>query len=82
MKTIRPNFDPQAPKTWPLVLSLDEVALIYGRSRESIRHSLKPSSKRVAFTPAPFHRQPMQWRKADVLRDVRANDPVLAAVSA
>jgi hypothetical protein len=76
------GFDPKNPRTWPLNLSLDEVAAIYGRSREAIRHSLKPSAGRVAFTPAPYKRRPAQWRKLDVIRDLRANDPALKAVTA
>lgn len=67
----RDGFNPADPRTWGPVLSLDEVALIYGRSRNAIRHSLKPSSKRVAFSPAPFKRNPMQWRRSEVIRDVR-----------
>lgn len=76
---MRPGFDACDPKTWGLVLCLDEVALIYGRSREAIRHSLKPSSRTVAYLPRPHRQHPMQWRKADIIRDLRANDPILKA---
>lgn len=63
-------FDPNDCATWPLVLSLDQVAAIYGRSREAIRHSLKASYRGVAFQPAPFRRNPAQWRRSEVERDV------------
>lgn len=74
------NFDPRDPSTWNLVLTLDQVAAIYGRDRDTIRHSLKPSRRSIAFTPSPYKRHPMLWRKADVIRDLRANDPILAEV--
>jgi len=63
-------FDPLDRATWPDVLSIEEVALIYRRSAEGIRHSLKPSARRVAFSPRPFLGRPLRWRKADVMRDL------------
>jgi hypothetical protein len=74
----RPDFDPKRPATWPAVLTIDEVAAIYGRSRDAIRHSLKPSRGRVAFQPAPFKRSPAQWRRSDVVRDLRVQQEVTA----
>lgn len=64
------DFDPSDPATWPIVLSLDQTAAIYGVSRESLRHSLKPSSRRVSGVPLPFLRGPARWRRSDVQRHV------------
>lgn len=63
-------FDPSDAATWPLVLTIRQVALIYQQSEGSIRQHLKPSHG-ATFTPAPFKRGPYRWRKADVLRDVQ-----------
>jgi hypothetical protein len=63
------DFNPNDASTWPVVLTLDQVAAIYQRSREAIRHALKPCS-RTRFTPQPFKRSPARWRRVDVLRDV------------
>jgi hypothetical protein len=70
-KASRPTpLDPGDPKTWPMVLRIEDIAAIYRRSVLAIRHGCKPSAK-VKFLPAPFRRGPYQWRKADVLRDVQ-----------
>jgi len=69
MSGLPADFNVKDPATWPPVLTLDMVAAIYQRSREAIRHALKPTSK-VVFTPTPFRRHPARWRKVDVLRDI------------
>lgn len=63
-------FSPTDPETWPVVLLLWHVAHIYGKTPEAIRHACKPSSRTI-FTPAPYRRYPLSWRKADVLADVQ-----------
>jgi hypothetical protein len=63
-------FNVTDPETWPVTLTLEEVAEIYQRSADSIRHSLTPKSQRMPFRPAPFRKRPWLWRKADIVRDV------------
>jgi hypothetical protein len=63
------TFDPLDSATWAPTLTLQQVALIYQRTPNAIRHALTPKAKRL-FAPAPFQKHPMRWRKADVLRDV------------
>jgi hypothetical protein len=75
------TFDPRNPKTWPLNLTLRQVAAIYGCNPDTIRHSLKPSSKAMPFQPAPHRRHPLQWRAVDVVRDLRLNDPIAAVLA-
>jgi hypothetical protein len=62
-------FDPVDVSSWPLVLNLQQVAAIYGRSQEAVRCALKPSATH-RFRPAPYKTHPYQWRRADVERDV------------
>jgi hypothetical protein len=57
-------------RTWPVVLSLADMADIYQRTPDAIRHSLKPSFRGVASVPKPFLCRPLRWRKADVERHV------------
>lgn len=70
-----PEFSVADPATWGMVLSLQEVAAIYGLKPETLRHYLKPRA-RTAFSPQPFKRGPYRWRKVDVLRDVEGNRAV------
>lgn len=63
-------FTPTNPETWPVLLDLEQVAEIYKLSPDSIRHSLTPKSKRVPFSPAPYAKYPLRWRRADVERDL------------
>ncbi len=63
-------FDAHDPATWPVTLTLQQVAAIYQRSADSIRHTLTPSSRGVRFSPEPFKHQPLRWRRVDVERDV------------
>jgi hypothetical protein len=53
-----------------MVLSLEDVAVIYGRTPTAIRHACKRSST-TQFNPKPFLSHPLRWRKADVLRHVQ-----------
>ena len=72
------RFNPRDPKTWGPLLSLSEVAAIYQRTPEAIRHALKPNRARVAGIPKPHLTHPMRWRAADVIRDLRVRDLVEA----
>lgn len=74
-----PAFDPKHPETWPMLLSVEQVAAIYGRSVESILGSLKPRSRTVRLVPKPKFRHPSQWLRADVMRDLRAHDAMVSA---
>ena len=65
------SFSPADPTTWPVVMSLEEVAAVYRRTPEAIRHALKPQRGRVPHVALPFLNHPMRWRKADVLRHVQ-----------
>lgn len=66
--TARP-FDITDSSSWPVVLTIEQVAAIYGLKVANLKHYLKPSSK-TPFTPMPFMRNPARWRKCDVLRQV------------
>lgn len=63
------DFNPREPATWPLALSLEQVAAIYQRSPNAIRHGLRATA-RTRFLPAPYKSLPYRWRKADVTRDL------------
>lgn len=54
--------------TWPEVLSLEDVATIYGASPNTVRHQVTPRSRVVPRVPQPFMKYPLRWRKADVVR--------------
>lgn len=62
-------FSPCDPATWPVLLTLDQMAAIKQTTAGAIRHALKPSRGGV-FVPAPCERRPLRWRKVDVLRYV------------
>lgn len=64
-------IDRANPDSWPALLTLEEVAVIYQRSPAAIRHALKPGRMRVSGLPLPFLRRPARWRKSDVLRHVQ-----------
>lgn len=62
-----PQFNPIDPNTWPLMLTIVQVAAIYQRSPEAIRTAYK----RGRFHPSPVPKmKPLRWRKSDVLRHV------------
>ena len=50
----------------PLLLTLDEVAVLYGVSPLTIRRALSMQT----FSPPPFEKYPYRWRRADVHRDL------------
>lgn len=51
----------------PIVLTLDEVAAIYRRSKSTIRRDLQAR----IFRPAPFGRLPYRWLRDDIERDLK-----------
>jgi len=61
-----PIFSVADASTWPLVLSIDQVAELYGRSVKAVRSHCDVGR----FMPAPFINRPYRWRKVDVLRHV------------
>ena len=69
------SFSVTDPATWPAVLSLENVAAIYGLSVHSLRHYLRPSAK-YPFSPQPYRTHPLRWRKADIERDAIGNRAV------
>lgn len=71
MPALATLIDPTKPDTWPAVLTIEDMAAIYSRTEEAIRHDLKPGRGRVARVPLPFMRRPARWRKADILRHIQ-----------
>jgi hypothetical protein len=69
-ETLQTEFNPQDVRTWPVTLTVEQVATIYQRSAKAIQASFTPKSRAVPFRPAPFKRRPLRWRRADVERDV------------
>lgn len=61
-----PDFDATSSASWPMVMSIDHVSALYGRTVKAIRAHCEQGR----FTPAPFLNRPYRWRKADVLRHV------------
>lgn len=73
-----PTFSAADPATWPLVMTIEQIAELYDRSVKSVRNY----SNVGRFVPAPFINRPYRWRKADVLRHVEgARGSSLRAVS-
>jgi hypothetical protein len=67
-----PSFNAADRSTWKDLLSLPEVAELVGRKVGGIRKALEQRT----FVPAPVHRYPYRWAKADVIAylDRRAGD--------
>ena len=59
-----PTFNVADEATWPVVMSIDQVAELYGRTVRAIR----ASSEQGRMVPAPFLNRPFRWRKVDVQR--------------
>ena len=59
-------FDANDTATWPITLTVHQVALIYQRAVGGVRKSCQLHR----FVPAPFMVQPYRWRKVDVVRHV------------
>lgn len=73
-----PTFNVADPTTWPMVMTIEQVAALYDRSVKSVRNY----SNVGRFVPVPFLTRPYRWRKADVLRHVEgARGSSLRAVS-
>lgn len=60
------RFNNCDPLTWPMVLTPEQIALIYQRSVGAV----KKACQQHRFLPAPYQIKPFRWRKVDVLRDV------------
>jgi hypothetical protein len=60
----RPPLDLAHPDSWPVLLTLPEVARIVARAIGGIRKDLQNKT----FVPAPFTTGPYRWRKDDVIR--------------
>jgi hypothetical protein len=52
------------PASWPVTLTLHDVALIDGRSVDTIRRHVMAG----AFEPMPMKGKPLRWRRMDVVR--------------
>jgi hypothetical protein len=66
-KTVRPPLNLANPETWPVLLTLPEVAQIIARGVGGIRKELQART----FVPAPFATGPYRWRRDDVIRWLR-----------
>lgn len=60
------SFDPKRPETWPVVLTVAQIAAIYQRTEGALRKAM--SNQR--FHLAPMRGRPYRWRRVDVIRDV------------
>jgi hypothetical protein len=70
--TKRPDIDLARPESWPVLLTLPEVAQIIARGVGGIRKQLQDGT----FVPAPFATGPYRWRKDDVIRWLRNDQDV------
>jgi hypothetical protein len=61
-----PEFSVADQSTWPLVMFIEQIAELYGRSAKAIRTHCDQGR----FIPAPFINRPYRWRRADVVRHV------------
>ena len=51
----------------PLVLTIDEMAAVYRRTKGTIRRSIQQGT----FRPAPYDGPPYRWLRAQVEHDVQ-----------
>lgn len=70
MTAERPPIDLARPDSWPVVLTLPEVACIIARKVGGIRKDLAHDT----FVPAPFAEHPYRWRREDVTRWLRQSE--------
>ena len=54
----------------PVLLTLTEVAALYGLSPRTIRNQLQTQS----FRPLPFDTFPYRWLREDVIRDLQTRE--------
>ena len=60
-----PTFNTADPKTWPEVMTLDQIAELWQRTPKGIREACRLGR----FPPAPMlDSKPRSWKKADMLR--------------
>jgi hypothetical protein len=55
----------------PLVLTIDEIAMLYRRAKSTIRRNIQLHR----FTPVPFDGPPYRWLRAHVERDLQRRVP-------
>ncbi len=72
-----PDFSVADTATWPMVLSVAQVAAIYGRQVGGVAKHCQQGR----FVPAPFLTRPFRFRKADVVRHVEGGRSSLRRVS-
>lgn len=69
------TFDAARPSTWPLLMTVDQIAAIFARKVGGIRKSCQQRT----FYPAPVRKPngtvitPYRWRKSEVERVVLAS---------
>lgn len=71
-QTKRPPVDLAKPESWPVLLTLSEVAQIVARGVGGIRKELQAGT----FVPAPFTTGPYRWRKDDIIRWLKNDSDV------
>lgn len=59
-------FTPLDHASWPLALTVEQVAAIYQRAVGGV----KKACQQHRFIPAPYKTRPYRWRKVDVERDL------------
>lgn len=62
-------FDPKDHTTWGPLLTVEQMAAIYQTSVAAMQKRASRGGVH-AMKPAPSHRRPARWRKADVVADV------------
>jgi hypothetical protein len=71
-----PRFLVDDVDTWPLVLVVSELALIYGLEESVIVQAVQAGT----FQPAPLDGQDYRWSKVHVLEDLQSRPDRLAAI--
>lgn len=63
----RPDFNPDDPATWPLLMISDEVAQVLRVEAKSIWTALRLGT----FLPLPVDEKPHRWRREDIEKAAR-----------
>lgn len=61
---LAPVFSTADPDSWPVLLSLEQIAAIYQRKPSGVAKSCQQRT----FQPAPFLVHPYRWKKTDLMR--------------
>jgi hypothetical protein len=59
-----PEFTPTDPLTWPVLMTVEHICIIYNRKVGGVKRQCISGT----FRPAPFMRRPYAWRRSDVER--------------